>query len=1362
MEGEGEGVPLQDLNNNNNNNQNNQNQNGGGEGSLSPILTPGVEGGGEIKIDPRDRSDSLVFSETGTQYTDFNTKKDDKDGKDKDDKDKKEEVGPMVGFFQLFRFAEPLDMLFMIIGSISAVGAGVAMPALSIVLGQVMDAFAPSKFLDESYSLYDDVSKISVYFLYIAAGMFVLCYAEVAFWTMAGERQSVRCRKLYFRAILSQEIGWYDITKASELSTRIASDTQLFQEAIGEKVGSFLHFTSTFISGFVIGLINGWQLALVILALTPLLAAAGAFMTKMMTDLTKKGQDSYAKAGAVAEEKIGSIRTVVTFSGEERESQRYYDRLAEAMVVGKKKGVMNGIGIGLVFFILFGSYSLAFWYGSKLIADGSWNPVKDHAWTGGDVLTVFFSVIMGAMALGQAAPSVTNFANGRGAAHKIFGVIDRQSKIDPFSKKGIEIAAQGNIDFNNVSFSYPSRPDVKIFNGFNLSIKQGQTVALVGDSGGGKSSAIALLERFYDPEDGQILLDGVDIREINVSSLRLNIGLVSQEPVLFGVSIEDNIRYGNENATMEQIIDASRAANAHDFISALPEGYKTQVGEKGVQMSGGQKQRIAIARAIIKNPKILLLDEATSALDSASEKEVQVALDNVMKGRTVIVIAHRLSTIENSDIIAVVRKGQIIEQGTHDELLAKEGVYTSLVRRQQSGGDKKEQKKSGVKEIEKEEERETSDSASSSSVEGESDENLTAGGKGKRKRRGGKGKGKKGGKKKEEKSKVPIMRIARMNRVEWPYFVTGSVGALINGTIMPIFAIIFSEILKVFQTPDIEDMKRRAALLAMWFVILAIGSGVANFLQIASFTYIGEKLTHRLRHQSFRSIIRQDVGWFDLPENATGILTNDLATEATHVQGMTSQRLGLLLQNLVTTIVGLIIAFVAGWKLTLVILACVPVIGFSAKVEMDFMGGFSKEGKESYGKSSQIATEAISGIRTVAAFNAEEKIYGKFEYALADPIRLSIRKGNVAGVVFGFTQAVMFLVWALGYWYGGKLVNDGEWKAKQSTLDEYCQPGNIFGDRCEEVWDTIEGFGQMQRVFFAIVLSAMGIGNASAFAPDMAKATTATNAIFALIDRVSKIDPFAKSGQPISPADVKGDIKFANVQFAYPSRPNRQIFADFTLDIPAGKKVALVGDSGGGKSTVISLLERFYDPSAGSITLDGIEIKDINLLQLRAVYGLVGQEPFLFSGTILENIRYGKPDATLEEVIDCAKAANAHDFISALPNQYDTQLGDKFTQLSGGQKQRVAIARAIIRNPKILLLDEATSALDTVSEKEVQIALDNVMKGRTVVVIAHRLSTIINADIIAVFKGGRIVEQGSHQELLEMNGYYTKLVSRQL
>ncbi|KAF2069672.1 hypothetical protein CYY_009009 [Polysphondylium violaceum] len=1270
-----------------------------------------------------------------------------------------------VPFFSLFRFADKIDKTLMVFGTLAAIANGAAMPMVSLIFGEVVDAFNPDAFnADPNFSIYSKVRSVSLWFLILGCVVFFLSYIETALWMIAGERQTNRARKEYLTSILRQEIGWFDTNKSNELASRINSDTVLFQEAIGEKVGRFIHYIATFFAGFAIGFTKGWQLTLVITSVSPLLAFGGGFMAKMMTEMTRLGQEAYSRAGGIAEENISSIRTVTTFSGEKKAVEQYSHNLKDALKVGYKRAVYNGLGLGFVQFVILGTYALSFWYGSTLVSKGTRNDLTGNAWTGGDVVAVFFGVIIGATSIGQASPNLSSFAQGRGAAYKIFQVIDRPSKANPFSARGIKpTSLSGDIEFKNVSFHYPSRPDVPIFKSFDLSIKPGQTIGLVGDSGGGKSTVISLLERFYDPVEGQILLDGDDIKKFNVRALRQKIGLVSQEPVLFATTISENIRYGKEDATQEEIEEAARLANAHQFISQLPLGYNTMVGEKGVQMSGGQRQRIAIARAIIKNPSILLLDEATSALDSENERIVQEAIDILMRGRTTILIAHRLSTIRNADVIVFVKHGTVVEKGTHDELMELKGYYHRLVEKQDQHD---------MNSV-----LETGRSRRSSTF---SDVNPLLDSFNVRKRAGSKFSANgapsipKNGKKEKKNTKpvdVPMSRVISYSKPEVLYWIFGFLAAFGTGSVYPAFAIVFTEILTIFQNPDPDYVTKNANFIALMFVVLAVGAGLSNFFQTFLFSVIGEKLTFRLRRDVFANILSQDVGWFDFPENSSGKLTSHLASDASLVQGMTSSRLGVMIQNILTMVGGLVIALIAGWKLTLVTISCFPLVVGVGKIQMQVLQGFSADGIDGTGAAGQVASEAITGIRTVASFTTEKQVLALYKKQLKGPISAGIKKGHISGLAFGFSQFILFAVYCLSFWYGGKLVDEGEFHATETQIAEQCNNSTIplyWTDfpTCKHAQDTILGFNAMMRVFFAIVLSAIGIGQASSFAPDLAKAKAATNAIFKLLDTKSKINPMEEkrdaNGNLCTINVVVGDIEFKNLHFAYPTRPNHNVFRGFSLLVPAGCTVAFVGDSGGGKSTVISLLQRFYDPAEGEIFLDGYNTKHVDVKHLRSLFGLVGQEPTLFSGTIAENIRYGKEDATQEEIEEAARLANAHQFIIGLPNGYDTQLGEKYTQLSGGQKQRIAIARAIIRNPKILLLDEATSALDNESEKLVQEALENIMEGRTTLVIAHRLSTIQNADIIAFVRAGQIVERGTHEELLEEGGLYAQLIARQM
>ena len=414
---------------------------------------------------------------------------------------------------------------------------------------------------------------------------------------------------------------------------------------------------SGFFSAIINAFVHGWELTLVMMAATPVLIIAMGILGKVQTTLTQNELKAYAKSGGIAEEVIGAIRTVMAFGGQTKEVGRFRSNLVFARKAGIKRGLATGIGAGLIWGIIYCSYALAFWYGTTLIlksCDG------EYTYDPASLIVVFFSVLMGTMQIGQAAPYAEAFNVARGAAANIFSIIDRKPLIDSSSDAGDRPQTfAGNIAFEKVIFNYPSRPDVPILQGVSFSVAAGQTVALVGTSGCGKSTCIQLLQRFYDPLEGQVQIDGRNIQHINVAYLRDQMGVVGQEPVLFGTTIGENIKFGRDNISQQEVVTAAKEANAHDFIMKLPKRYDTMVGERGAQLSGGQKQRIAIARALVRNPKILLLDEATSALDTQSERIVQNALDKARLGRTTIIVAHRLTTIRNADRIIVLRQGQV-------------------------------------------------------------------------------------------------------------------------------------------------------------------------------------------------------------------------------------------------------------------------------------------------------------------------------------------------------------------------------------------------------------------------------------------------------------------------------------------------------------------------------------------------------------------------------------------------------------------------------------------------------------------------------------------------------------------------------
>ncbi|KAL9232234.1 hypothetical protein vseg_007365 [Gypsophila vaccaria] len=1178
---------------------------------------------------------------------------------------------------------------------------------------------------------------------------------------VTGERQAARIRGLYLRTILRQDVAFFDTeTSTGEIIGRMSGDTVLIQDAMGEKVAKFIQLISTVTGGFVIAFIRGWLLAIVLLACVPAIVISGGIMALLMMKMSSRAQIAYADAGNVVDQTVTAIKTVASFTREKDAIKKYDNKLVIAYKATAIQGLASGLGLGALMFIVAMTYSLAAWYGGKMILE--------KGYSGGQVFNVILSMMNGGSCLGQTSPCLNAFASGQAAAYKMFETIKRAPKIDAASTEGItKEDIRGDIELQDVYFKYPARPDVQIFAGFSLQIPYGTTAALVGQSGSGKSTVISLVERFYDPDSGEVQIDGIDLKKYKLSWIREKIGLVSQEPVLFTTSLKENIAYGKEGATDQEIRTAIELANAAKFIDKLPTGLDTMVGDRGTQLSGGQKQRIAIARAILKNPRILLLDEATSALDAESERIVQDALDRIMTNRTTVIVAHRLTTIKNADMIAVVHQGKIVEKGNHDQLIRDpEGAYSQLVRLQE--GAKAEEaalmnpNKNVISPMKNMMSRSVSQTAMNrSAIQKLSfwrslSETLRRSGSSRSSPRHSvsintsfvgptnihettevahgdheeyKTEADTFQKGEEKQQRVSLRRLAGLNKPELPILLLGSVAASVHGIIFPMFGFMMSSMIKTFYEPP-DLLRKHTRKWSLIYMSLAFISILFIPFQNFLFGVAGGKLIRRIRYLCFEKIVHQEVKWFDDPANSSGAIGARLATDAANVRSLVGDQLALIMQNIATIAAALIIAFTANWLLSLVLLCVVPFLFAQGYLQAKFMTGFSADAKVMYEEASQVANDAVGSIRTVASFCAEEKVMELYNKKCEGPVKSGTRLGLICGIGFGFSFLALYCTSAFVYFIGAVFIEHGK-----------------------------ATFGDVFKVFFALTISAIGLSQSSSMAMDRAKAKDSAKSIFKILDSNPSVD--SKSDEGITLENVRGNIELCNVSFRYPTRPDIQIFKDLSLFIPGKKTIALVGESGSGKSTVISMIERFYEPDQGQVLLDGVDLRRFKISWLRQQMGLVGQEPILFNETIRANIAYGKQgEVTEAEIIEASKSANAHNFISSLPQGYDTSVGERGVQLSGGQKQRIAIARAILKNPKILLLDEATSALDAESERIVQDALDSVTIDRTTVVVAHRLTTVKNADIIAVVKNGVVAEKGKHEELMKIkDGAYASLVT---
>ena len=938
----------------------------------------------------------------------------------------------------------------------------------------------------------------------------------------------------------------------------------------------------------------------------------------------------------------------------------------------------------------------------------------------------------------------------------------------------------GKITFRNVEFTYPSRPDHPVLNSISIDCEAGKLTAIVGLSGSGKSTIASLISRFYDPLAGDVFLDGRNIKEINIKSLRGFISLVPQEPSLLDRSILENIALGLVNSPahshFEKILlsdtlanltkdvrngeDLTKAAekagpeiveilrlvqHAADladvaiFIDRLEFGFATLVGSSGSLVSGGQKQRVALARALVRDPRILILDEATAALDSASEQRIQAAIDRASQGRTVISIAHRLSTIRNASKIIVMKKGNVIEEGTHGELLTLGGSYADMIRLQTV--------------------KATDDGTSSSrtSLDGDEidlvkNEHSTlantdappAGPTGKSEpSRGANG-------------EIVAKSISKtMGPLIRPYLLLlllAFLGALVVGGQYSASGLLFGNVMGVMSPCNPSDyIRSQGALLAgMWFMVASVAF-LANFTSWATFGLISERLIYKVRVLSMRSLLQQPLQWHESEGRSPNQLLEYITKDGNSLAGFSGSIVGTLFSVIVNFIAAIILSHIVAWRIAIVCLVIVPLLLGAGYMQLRAIGKFAVKHAGAFSSSIGVTIEAVANIRTVHALSIEEEIIQTYRRSLVAPRKEMVKQSFKTNIWLAIANSCGSFIYAFAYWWGSKNIIEGRYDQKAFFI-----------------------------ILISMLLSAQLWGQLFTLAPELSKAKSAISRICGVVDlgddpsnaapgrssfdldTIDKekrdVEALADSPAPVVPGGG-ARVVFKDVQFSYPARPGVQVLTSLSLSIQPGQFCALVGPSGAGKSTVLALLERFYSPSAGNITINGVDISRNHGTSFRDDIAYVPQNNVLFQGSIKFNIALGaRPghEPSDAEIQEACELANIHQTIVELPQGYETECGANGSQLSGGQRQRLSIARALVRKPKLLLLDESTSALDAESEKALELGLERAVKGHgvTVIAIAHRLRTIARADVIFMVEEGKVVDQGRHEELVQRSESY--------
>jgi ATP-binding cassette subfamily B protein len=1146
-----------------------------------------------------------------------------------------------------------------------------------------------------------------------------------------------------------------------QLVSRANSDSALVQGLL-----SFLPLMTgnvlLLLLSIVVMFVLSWPLAFVSLAIAPLLLWVSYRMRWRVFPASWDAQQREGDVAQIVDEDVNGVRVVKAFGQEQRELLRmtetartlYGAQMRAVRLQARYQPLLQAIPtLGQV----------------AVLALGGWLALH-HKISLGTFLA--FSTYLGQLLAParQLAGLLTVGQQARAGLERIFQLLDLRPSIEDPADPVVLGELEGAIAFDDVHFGYDAEEPV--LRGIDLRIEAGERVAVVGASGSGTSTLTMLVSRFYDPGSGMVTVDGHDLRTVSLASLRRQVGVVFEESFLFSVSVRDNIAYGRPDASEEEVVAAAQAAQAHGFITALDRGYDTIVGERGLTLSGGQRQRIALARALLSRPRVLILDDATSAVDSTTEAAIHDALRDALPGRTMLLVAHRRSTLHLADRVVVLEGGRVVDDGTHDELMGRSATYRSLL----TGLEERVAEQVGDR-IELLATRAGAGGTTASAWGGE------GGGNGSAARRFGAstvgapslgaGLGGGGGSWRLSLAPTPEL-IARVEALR-PVVDVATVDLAQESRPDPRFGLV--RLLGQFR-PQLAlglllvVVDALASLAGPVLIKTGIDNGVAAgsyaVLFGASAVYLAitladlgdevgetfvtgrtaQRIMLSLRIRIWAQLQRLSLDYYE-SELAGRIMTR-MTTDVDQFESLMENGLLLALVSFVTFVGVGVALLVFDVELGLCVMIVVIPLAIATWIFRTRSARLYDLSRERIAIVNADFQESLSGVRESQTFVHEAATVARFHRLGRDYLDSRVAAQRLVATYFPFVQFLSAVADAIVLGVGARLVTSGH--LTTGALIAFILYIDMFFSPIQQLSQVFDAW-QQTRVSVSRIADLMRL-------------------------RPLTADP----DEPVDPGRLRGAIALEDVRFAYPLPPTRptavrrgpadprylqsadafsakppEALRGVDLRIEPGETVALVGETGAGKSTVLKLLARFYDPDHGSVRVDGHDLADLDLLSFRRQLGYVPQEAFLFSGTIRSNIAYGRPEASDAEVEAAARAVGAHDFIAGLSGGYLHEVAERGRSFSAGQRQLIALARAELVDPAILLLDEATSNLDLATEARVNAAMHRVAHGRTTIVIAHRLQTARQADRIVVLEHGQVIEAGRHEELVELGGRYAAM-----